>query len=71
MDHIKENVKRLREARNLSQADLAQSIGVAQSTISMIERGERLPSWDLAIELTMFFGVSLDELIRSGDPVNA
>jgi DNA-binding XRE family transcriptional regulator len=71
MDHIKENVKRLREARNLSQADLAQSIGVAQSTISMIERGERLPSWDLAIELTMFFGVSLDELVRSGEPVNA
>ena len=50
---------------------LPKAHGVAQSTISMIERGERLPSWDLAIELTLFFGVSLDELIRSGEPVNA
>lgn len=63
MNSFGEQLQKMRTERKLSQDDLATAIGVHQTTISGIERNERLPSMDLLIKLSEFLGVALDELI--------
>jgi transcriptional regulator with XRE-family HTH domain len=58
------NVRALREKNNLSQEELAQAIGLRQSMISEIERGNRTPSLPVVGRIAETFGVSLDELVR-------
>jgi transcriptional regulator with XRE-family HTH domain len=58
------NLRALREKQNISQEELAQAIGVRQSTISEIERGNRTPSLPVANRLAEKLGVSLDALIN-------
>jgi len=41
---IKDDLRKWREARGMSQNDLAARLGVDQSTVSRIERGELEPS---------------------------
>ena len=38
----------MRKEKNMTQAELAKRIGVAQNTISQVETGERRPSVELA-----------------------
>ena len=38
-------VKRIRQSRNLSQAELASRVGVRQPMISRIEKGTHVPTW--------------------------
>ena len=38
-------VKRIRQSRNLSQAELASRVGVRQPIISRIEKGTHVPTW--------------------------
>lgn len=57
-------IERLRKERNLTQHELAGILGVSQGAISMIELGQRKPSYDLLIHMADYFGVSLDELIK-------
>ena len=53
-----------RQARGLSQADLARLAGVSPSAISQAERGQRGLSLETVLELSSRLGVSLDELLR-------
>lgn len=62
------NVRRLRKERSLSQDALAAAINVHQTHISSIERDDKAPSIEVACELALFFGVSLDELVNSESP---
>lgn len=51
-------LRELREARGMTQAALAGKVGVANTTISMIEVGINRPSVKLAKRLGAFFGVN-------------
>lgn len=62
MNQFGTTVKLLREHRGLAQHELAAEIGVSQSTISLIETGERSPSIEVAMKLATFFGVTIDSL---------
>lgn len=55
-------VKLARHENNLSQAQLAQSVGVSRQTISNIEKGEFYPSAKLALLLCLALGHSFEEL---------
>lgn len=55
-------LKDIREARNISQDDIAKQIGVSQQFISRVERGNKSISLDLAAEIADFLNVSLDEI---------
>ena len=46
----------------ISQNDLAEALSVSRQTINSIENGKFDPSLTLAIKLTRFFKVSLDEI---------
>ncbi len=55
-------LKVARAEKNLSQADLAQRVGVTRQTISSIETGQYCPSTLLAFLLSRQFDLRVDEL---------
>ena len=48
---LSEKVAERRKALEISQAKLAEQVGVHQTMISAIERGEKLPAIDLLVRL--------------------
>lgn len=60
---LNENIKHLRLTRNLSQVDLAKSLGVTKQSVSNWENNNIQPSIDMLIRLAQFFSVSTDCLL--------
>lgn len=62
-------IKQLREDRDYTQQFIAKHVGCDQSVYSKYETGDRKLPLELAIELSKFYGVSLDYLVGlSSDP---
>ena len=59
-------ISSLRKSNNLSQADLASKTGVSQVMIGKYERGDAIPSIEVAKKIADTFGVSLDYLVGEG-----
>ena len=55
-------IKQLREEANVSQRQLADAVGVSNSTIAMYENGQRTPSALVYEALADYFNVDLDYL---------
>jgi putative transcriptional regulator len=55
-------LKNLRKLKKVSQNDLADALSVSRQTINSIENGKFDPSLTLAMKLTRYFGVSLEEI---------
>ena len=51
----------------MTQADLADRIGVTRQTIIAIEQGRYSPSLEMAFEIARVFGVPLDEAFGYAD----
>ena len=58
-----ERIKRLRTGRELTQEQLAEKINVSRTYIVKIENGVQIDPIEIAIELAMFFDVSMDFLL--------
>jgi putative transcriptional regulator len=58
------NVRDLRTARELSQAQLAVAMGVSRQTINSIEVGRYTPSLALAVALSRFFKSTVEGLFH-------
>lgn len=56
-------LKTLRLKENMTQAQLAQKLGLTKSVISAYETGLRLPSYDILIHIAKIFNVSTDYLL--------
>ncbi|MEF9974907.1 MAG: helix-turn-helix transcriptional regulator [Clostridia bacterium] len=63
MSDFHQNLKALREARGITQEALADQIGVAKSTISMYEKGNREPNFETLEALADYFNVNLALLL--------
>jgi putative transcriptional regulator len=61
---MRNDVRLLRSARELSQGALATALGVSRQTINAIETGRYLPSLPLAIGLARFFDTTVEELFH-------
>ena len=61
-------IKQLREARNLTQAELAEKIGVSSKTVSKWETAKGLPDITLLQPLAQALGISVIELM-SGEHI--
>jgi putative transcriptional regulator len=53
-----------RAIHNLTQAELAERIGVSRQTIHAIESGKYVPSTVLALKLSKLFGKPVNELFQ-------
>ena len=60
-----DKIKKLRESERLTQKQLADIIGVGQSTIGMIESGKNKGSNETLFKLSKHFNVSLDYLLNA------
>lgn len=56
-------LKTLRLQKNMTQAGLAQQLGVTKSVISAYETGLRMPSYDILIAISRIYKVSTDYLL--------
>lgn len=56
-------LKTLRLKENMTQAQLAQKLGLTKSVISAYETGLRLPSYDILIHISKIYNVSTDYLL--------
>lgn len=48
---------------HMTQAELAEKVGVTQGAISMIENGDRSPSLEVLIKLASVLNCKLDDLV--------
>lgn len=60
----------LRRKKNLTQAELAESIGVSNKSVSRWETGQTLPDYEQMLKLCALLEVDLNELL-SGEPAAA
>ena len=61
------DLKNLSKIKNISQNELAEVLSVSRQTINSIENGKFDPSLTLAIKLTRYFNVSIDEIFKYED----
>ena len=62
-EYFYENLKFAREQKGLSQKDVAEKIGVAKSTYSLYESGNREPNVQTIKKIANVLDVSADELL--------
>ena len=62
-------IKQLRETRQMTQAELAESLGVSSKTVSKWETGKGLPDITLLQPLAQALGISVIELMN-GQPIS-
>jgi putative transcriptional regulator len=60
-------LKDIRTERNLIQEDLAEATGSCSRTIGRIERRERNPSLEMAIQLAHYLNMSVEEIFTLDD----
>ena len=59
-------LKSARAAKDMSQGDLAQAVGVSRQTINSIEKGDYNPTIKLCITICHVLDKTLDELFWEG-----
>ena len=57
------NLKNLRIEKGLNQTELAEKLFINKSMISSYEKGTRMPSLDILMQLTFIFNVSIDYML--------
>jgi transcriptional regulator with XRE-family HTH domain len=71
LDAVGPRLKRLRQRRDVTLAELADETGISTSTLSRLEAGLRRPTLEQLLPLAQAHGVTLDELVDApptGDP---
>lgn len=64
---MKNKLKVLRAERDMTQADLADSLGVSRQTINAIEKGKFDPSLPLAFKMSELFQLSIEAIFENDE----
>ena len=67
ISNLGDRLKKRRKDKNLRQIDLANSLGLAQTTIANYEQGTRFPNEKTLSQIADFFNISLDYLLGRSD----
>ena len=59
------DVRALREAKGLTQAQLGEALGVSRQSVNSIEKGKYDPSLPLAIAIARFFERPVEEIFHA------
>lgn len=62
METLGQKIKKLRKEKNLTQAEVAEALGVSRPFLTGIERGREYPGRETLMATAIFFNVSLDWL---------
>ncbi len=62
---MKNELRVLRAARDFSQAELAEKLGVSRQTVNAIETGRYDPSLSLAFKIAALFGRPIEAIFSS------
>ena len=65
---MKSKLRELRAARNWSQSELAEKLGVSRQTVNAIETGKYDPSLPLAFKLSRLFKQPIEEIFNPSLP---
>lgn len=68
-NELRNRLKVLRAEHNLTQAELAERIGVTRKTINTVERGVFVPSTVLSLKLARLFDVPVEDIFQLDDGV--
>lgn len=60
---MKNNLRKLRKERGLTQISLQMKTGIEQALLSKYETGDRIPPTDALLILADFYGVSIDYIL--------
>lgn len=61
---MKTRIAELRKEKKLSQADLAEIVGVTRQTITSIETGKYIASLPLAYKIAKYFGLKIEDVFH-------
>jgi len=61
---VRNDVRELRLAKELSQGDLGAALSVSRQTVNAIETGRYSPSLPLAIAIARYFGLTVEEVFH-------
>jgi putative transcriptional regulator len=59
---MKNSIRIERAVKRISQQELAEAVGVSRQTIYAIENDKFIPSTELALKLSAYFGKTVNEL---------
>ena len=59
-------IQELRKANKISQAELADEMGVTRQTIILLEKGRYNASLELAFKIARYFGKTIEEVFKIG-----
>jgi len=65
---VTNDIRQLRTARGITQAELAATVGVTRQTVIAIEQGRYSPSLEMAFLIARALGTRLDEVFRYPEP---
>lgn len=68
--HLNNRIRVYRAEKNMSQADLADAIGVSRKTISTIEVGRFIPSTIIALQISRYFDVKFEDVFWLADKLD-
>lgn len=60
---IAQRIKKLRELKGMTQAELAKQLGITRSSVNAWEMGISVPSTQYVVELSQLFKVSTDYIL--------
>jgi putative transcriptional regulator len=61
---VENRIRELRAIKRLSQAELADALGVSRQTVNALETGKYDPSLPLAFKIARLFGQTIEEIFQ-------
>ena len=61
-------ISKLRKTADMTQSSLAEQLNLSRQSISQYENGDCFPDVTILIKISEMFNITLDDLIKSGDP---
>jgi transcriptional regulator with XRE-family HTH domain len=69
LEQVGRRIRALRESQNLTQEELASRCGISVSFASLLERGERAPSYETLVQVADALRISVSDLCREGQEI--